>query len=337
MTLGHKIQEIRTGRKMSQEQFGEMLDVSRQTVSKWELDQAVPDLRKIVAISRLYCVPTDDLLINVTNFVDEGVRFACGVYRGDNCEIVETEKILLEYYRGTGDVMGAKVYKGNGNCKKLLSICERDNANNTTYYAFQNIGNTNIQHTITNHDEFRGYIGETFDKDRLKGMERIESFLINHGDEPKHNVYEIGIRKCIAEWRKGVELRVSEDEFFIHLCTDTTEYIYSIYPDNTNIYCGCSYTIPFELGLRTYGQYFRIRNYKDNSDNFCSFYCRFDYCIPQEIKQADGIMLGNNAFDKCGFMCWFVKRYKDDEIVLSGCGDDEYIFRKDMDKLESFM
>ena len=48
-------------------------------------------------------------------------------------------------------------------------------------------------------------------------------------------------------------------------------------------------------------------------------------------------MLGNNAFDKCGYMCWFVKRYKDDEIVLSGCGDDEYIFRKDTDKLESFM
>ena len=62
MTLGSKIQEIRNARSMSQEQFGEMLNVSRQTVSKWELDQVIPDIRKIVAISRFFCVSLDDLL-----------------------------------------------------------------------------------------------------------------------------------------------------------------------------------------------------------------------------------------------------------------------------------
>ena len=35
MTLGNKIQEIRNARGMSQEQFGEMLGTTRQTVSKW--------------------------------------------------------------------------------------------------------------------------------------------------------------------------------------------------------------------------------------------------------------------------------------------------------------
>ena len=43
MTLGNKIQEIRLARGMSQEQFGELLNTTRQTVSKWELDQVVPD------------------------------------------------------------------------------------------------------------------------------------------------------------------------------------------------------------------------------------------------------------------------------------------------------
>ncbi len=61
MTLGNKIQEIRSARGMSQEQFGEMLGTTRQTVSKWELDQVVPDIRKIVAISKLFCVPTEEL------------------------------------------------------------------------------------------------------------------------------------------------------------------------------------------------------------------------------------------------------------------------------------
>ena len=56
MTLGNKIQEIRNARGMSQEQFGEMLGTTRQTVSKWELDQVVPDIRKIVAISKLATV-----------------------------------------------------------------------------------------------------------------------------------------------------------------------------------------------------------------------------------------------------------------------------------------
>lgn len=65
MTLGNKIQEIRLARGMSQEQFGELLNTTRQTVSKWELDQVVPDLKNIIAISRLFCVSTDELLLEV--------------------------------------------------------------------------------------------------------------------------------------------------------------------------------------------------------------------------------------------------------------------------------
>lgn len=64
MTLGNKIQEIRIAHGMSQEQFGEMLNITRQIVSKWELDQVVPDLKKIIAISRLFCISADDLFID---------------------------------------------------------------------------------------------------------------------------------------------------------------------------------------------------------------------------------------------------------------------------------
>ena len=121
MTLGNKIQEIRSARGMSQEQFGEMLGTTRQTVSKWELDQVVPDIRKIVAISKLFCVPTEDLLLNVTTFENEGVRFSCGVYRDVKSEIVETEKVALEYYCNEDkSVMGAKVYEGNGD---VCNVC----------------------------------------------------------------------------------------------------------------------------------------------------------------------------------------------------------------------
>lgn len=62
MTLGEKIYRLRTEQGFSQETFGEKLGVSRQSVSKWETDQSVPELDKIVAISDTFGVSTDYLL-----------------------------------------------------------------------------------------------------------------------------------------------------------------------------------------------------------------------------------------------------------------------------------
>ena len=62
MTLGEKIYNLRTEKGFSQEALGEMMGVSRQSVSKWETDQSLPELDKIVAISDLFEVSTDYLL-----------------------------------------------------------------------------------------------------------------------------------------------------------------------------------------------------------------------------------------------------------------------------------
>ncbi len=62
MTLGEKIYKLRTEKNLSQESFGECLGVSRQSVSKWETDQSVPELEKIIAISEQFDVTTDYLL-----------------------------------------------------------------------------------------------------------------------------------------------------------------------------------------------------------------------------------------------------------------------------------
>lgn len=62
MTLGEKVYRLRSERGMSQEAFGEALGVSRQSVSKWETDQSLPELDKIVAISEIFAVSTDYLL-----------------------------------------------------------------------------------------------------------------------------------------------------------------------------------------------------------------------------------------------------------------------------------
>lgn len=62
MTLGQRIQEGRTRLGLSQEALGEKLGVSRQAVSKWEADGAVPDTDKLIALSKLFGVSLNALL-----------------------------------------------------------------------------------------------------------------------------------------------------------------------------------------------------------------------------------------------------------------------------------
>ena len=62
MTLGEQIQTCRKKAGLSQETLAEQLGVSRQAVSKWELDSALPELDKVVAMARLFGVTTDQLL-----------------------------------------------------------------------------------------------------------------------------------------------------------------------------------------------------------------------------------------------------------------------------------
>ena len=60
--LANKICLLRTQAQMTQLTLAEKLDVSRQTVSKWELGTAQPELDKLVALSELFHVSTDYLL-----------------------------------------------------------------------------------------------------------------------------------------------------------------------------------------------------------------------------------------------------------------------------------
>lgn len=62
MIFADKLIELRKKNGMSQEELAEKMDVSRQSVSKWEGAQSVPDLNKILALSQIFGVTTDYLL-----------------------------------------------------------------------------------------------------------------------------------------------------------------------------------------------------------------------------------------------------------------------------------
>ena len=62
MEFNNKLYELRKKRGYSQEELANRLNVSRQTVSKWEVGESTPDMEKLVAISDLFEVSLDELV-----------------------------------------------------------------------------------------------------------------------------------------------------------------------------------------------------------------------------------------------------------------------------------
>lgn len=62
MTLGEKISSLRGAANISQGDLAEKLNVSRQSISKWETDASVPDLDKLILLSDLFGITLDELV-----------------------------------------------------------------------------------------------------------------------------------------------------------------------------------------------------------------------------------------------------------------------------------
>ena len=62
MSLGNRLYTLRKNKNISQEEAAEKLGVTRQTISKWETDQSLPDYDKILPLCELYEISTEELL-----------------------------------------------------------------------------------------------------------------------------------------------------------------------------------------------------------------------------------------------------------------------------------
>lgn len=62
MNIGERIYELRRKNSMSQEDLAEKMNVSRQSISKWESNQSVPEVEKIIQLSNIFNVSTDWIL-----------------------------------------------------------------------------------------------------------------------------------------------------------------------------------------------------------------------------------------------------------------------------------
>ncbi len=62
MNFSQKLQNLRNGKNLSQEELAEIMNVSRQSVSKWELGQSFPEIEKLIDISNYFGVSIDSLV-----------------------------------------------------------------------------------------------------------------------------------------------------------------------------------------------------------------------------------------------------------------------------------
>ena len=71
MTIGNRLYNLRKERNISQEELANALDVSRQTVSKWETGESMPDFNKIQPICDYFGITTDELITGSQNIVEQ--------------------------------------------------------------------------------------------------------------------------------------------------------------------------------------------------------------------------------------------------------------------------
>ncbi len=320
LKLGATLAAHRIAQGLSQEALAEMLGTTRQTVSKWELDQSLPTLPKLLMLAQLYHITVDALLSPAPQPNTVG-----SIRRGCHEERCETEKYLLTLgEEENGALLSMRLFVKHNGDPRCIAACTHTRDDKNTRYAFVS------SNRIIQSDAAADTLLSAPLLPPQAPMEVRSVFDVYPADKahPAHpTVSEGGIARCLTLWRAVTVCTVTPQSFCFSLCVGDTEYIFSIDTVHRNVYCGASYNYPFALGMISGGQYFRIRAYEDNTAPFCGFHADFSYTAQKPPIPFDTLILGA-CREEIRPLVWTVKRYHDDEIVLAGCAGDEYIYRR---------
>ena len=93
MEFNNKLYELRKQKGFSQEELANRLNVSRQTISKWEVGESTPDMENLVAISELFEISLDELVLNkVPEKADTSAQVVKSEFYSDIKENVLTDE-----------------------------------------------------------------------------------------------------------------------------------------------------------------------------------------------------------------------------------------------------
>ncbi len=95
MNIGNQIMNIRKEQQLTQEKFGELFHVTRQTVSNWENEKSYPDLQILVDISNRFEISLDTLL-------KEDSKMVKTIDRERILGTLKHEKSIIDFFTGAG-------------------------------------------------------------------------------------------------------------------------------------------------------------------------------------------------------------------------------------------
>ena len=97
MTLGQKLKQIRNRFGLSQEQLADIINVSRQAITKWENDNGLPDISNLQEISKVFGITIDYLLDDKNSLPALSLRIELDKEKYKN-KLTMYDSVLKEYY-----------------------------------------------------------------------------------------------------------------------------------------------------------------------------------------------------------------------------------------------
>jgi len=103
MSLAKRIHELRKASNLSQEQLAEKISVSRQSISKWESGETIPEIDRVIELSKVFNVSIDYLLLSsevedLTNRTEQLEKKQEDLKMEVQQQHIKTERILRSLY-----------------------------------------------------------------------------------------------------------------------------------------------------------------------------------------------------------------------------------------------
>lgn len=156
MNFGEKLKQLRKQKGLSQEQLAEKIYVSRQTITKWESGNGIPDIENLLAISSLFNESLDSLLseekslLSKRDFIYESrteydldaqkkIDLKLGVAHEIIIEKTKDEKIQIVAASNKIPEIGSKVKVKISETKKRMDVCVKHSSDFSDVFASENL------------------------------------------------------------------------------------------------------------------------------------------------------------------------------------------------------
>ncbi len=193
MKFSEKIENLRKSKGMSQEALAQKLNVTRQTVSKWELDQTTPDMNKLIEISKIFGVSLDELVNNVeTNNSSNSYKESAIEKNNKKISI----RILVI------GIIVSLIFGGIG----LLKQKQAENTNKKAYDDAYALSQTNVDNAQKRLDEIINEMNSL--KEKIDNMD-IE---ISNMQNEKNKIFRDDRGFSDRYYEKDNEIKVKESE-----------------------------------------------------------------------------------------------------------------------------